>query len=33
MSHALILDASNILYLYDSTDVFPDESIYMVPIQ
>jgi len=29
----LILDAANIVYPYESTDVFRDESLYMVPIQ
>jgi hypothetical protein len=30
---SLILDTANIVYPYESTDVFQDEFIYMVPIQ
>jgi hypothetical protein len=30
---SLILDTANIVYLYESTDVFGDESLYMVPIE
>ena len=29
----LILDAANIVYPYESTDVFRDESLYKIPIQ
>jgi hypothetical protein len=29
----VILDVANIVYRYESTDVFRDESLYMVPIQ
>ena len=29
----LILDAANIVYPYESPDVFRDESLYTVPIQ
>jgi hypothetical protein len=30
---SLILDAANVVYPYESTDVFQDESLYTVQIQ